>query len=92
MNAFVLLTAISLALAGTSVSSSPSEGEEGTPRDGLKYREQGVSQRGKLSEGCGAFAVFTVCLEKITKRHLARTSLVFNCFPLIFVDRRQSGI
>lgn len=43
MNAFVLLTAISLALAGTSVSSSPSEGEEGAPRDGLKYREQGVS-------------------------------------------------
>lgn len=42
MNAFVLLTAISLALAGTSVS-SPSEGEEGAPRDGLKYREQGVS-------------------------------------------------
>jgi len=43
MNAFVLLTAISLALAGTSVSSSPSEGEEGAPRDGLKYSEQGVS-------------------------------------------------
>ena len=43
MNAFVLLTAISLALAGTSVSSSPSEGEEGAPRDGLKYSEEGVS-------------------------------------------------
>lgn len=43
MNAFVLLTAISLALAGTRVSSSPSEGEEGAPSDGLKYSEQGVS-------------------------------------------------
>ena len=43
MNAFVLLTAISLALAGASVSSSPNEGVEGAPRDGLKYSEQGVS-------------------------------------------------
>lgn len=44
MNAFVLLTAVSLALAGPSVSSSPSEGEEGAPqRDGIKYTEQGVS-------------------------------------------------